>query len=356
MNSGPRSARRLASQAGYWPVKETRCRSCHEPTFSILRHAYSAAAASTPTAAEPQAPPSPTSTTDPTAPVTQRPLPKEYAVRAGVVLSRAPLITRDLHDFEKAFFLYQRRLNERLAMPFTTNFYFKRGTPAHLDWKRKARERLTPAHDVGRYTPYGEEGWNDEVLVGAKESEPDAQVEALVREAEDTKLDGEGEGQEAKKKVVVERPQPRVTEADRQGNTRSLNRQLQRTLYLMVKNEEGEWKFPERRMFRAESLREAAEHILGEAAGIDMNTWFLGNHPIGHYERKYKESFYNAHRQSEELGEKTFYMKTRIMAGQANLQGNKLGLSDFQWLSKDEIEQTVPRWYWKAVRNMLPDR
>lgn len=44
------------------------------------------------------------------------------------------------------------------------------------------------------------------------------------------------------------------------------------------------------------------------------------------------------------------------MAGQANLEKNSLGLKDFKWLSKDEIEKTVLDRYWAGVRNMLPER
>ena len=53
-------------------------------------------------------------------------------------------------------------------------------------------------------------------------------------------------------------------------------------------------------------------------------------------------------------GEKTFYMKARILAGQADLSvpGNK-DIEDFKWLSKDEIEKHVHPDYWIRVKNML---
>ena len=54
--------------------------------------------------------------------------------------------------------------------------------------------------------------------------------------------------------------------------------------------------------------------------------------------------------------EKTFFMKARIMAGQANIKDNKLEVADFQWLAKDEIEKAVSPNYWSAVRNMLAER
>lgn len=169
-----------------------------------------------------------------------------------MVLSRPPVITRDLTPFEKAFFLYQRRLNERLALPFTKYFYFKKGTPADEDWKRKIKERQTPARDIGKYNAYSKEAWNDELLVGAVESEPEHQMEMLLRDAETTTSNAAEDGT---KKEEIQRPAPRVTEADKTGDERSLNRLLQRTLYLLVQSNEGYWSFPSSPVGLQENLR-----------------------------------------------------------------------------------------------------
>lgn len=178
-----------------------------------------------------------------------------YGINAGVVVSRPPQITRDLHPLESAFFLYQRRLNERTALPFTRYFYYKQRTAADLEWKRKMKQRLTPARDIGRYKGYGDEAWNDELLVGAKESDIHHQVEKLIEDAEQTGAneDGapspEGAANMAKKEVeAIERPMPRITEADKKNDVKSLNRMLQRTLYLLVKDKDGRWIFPQDRL------------------------------------------------------------------------------------------------------------
>lgn len=176
-----------------------------------------------------------------------------FTLKAGIVLSRPPQITRDLTPFEKAFYFYQRRLNERLALPFTRYFYFKRGTPADEDWKRKYKERTTASRDIGKYNAYTKEAWNDELLLGAVESEPDHQVEMLLRDAEVvTTTSSEGN---TTKKVDIQRPSPRVTEADKANDEKSLNRLLQRTLYLLVQTKEGYWKFPSSHIGLDENLR-----------------------------------------------------------------------------------------------------
>lgn len=176
-----------------------------------------------------------------------------YLVKTGVLLTRPPQITRDLTPFEKAFFLYQRRLNERLALPFTRYFYYQKGTPADLEWKRKMKERQTAARDIGFYNAYSKEGWNDEVLVGAQESEPEHQVEALLKDAETTGT-GSEESSESKRESIP-RPMPRVTEADRAGDEGSLARRLDRTLYLLGKETgRGLWSFPTAELAGRESL------------------------------------------------------------------------------------------------------
>ena len=173
-------------------------------------------------------------------------------MKAGVILSRAPIITRDLTPFEKAFYVYQRRLNERLALPFTRYFYFQKGTPSDFEWKRKIRDRTTPARDIGRYNPYSKDGWNDELLIGATESEPDHQLEAILKDAEVPAV-GQEHLEDAAR-IPVEGPMPRVTEADKAGDEKSLDRKLDRNLYLVVKGQEGNWTFPSASIVGKESL------------------------------------------------------------------------------------------------------
>jgi large subunit ribosomal protein L46 len=88
-----------------------------------------------------------------------------------------------------------------------------------------------------------------------------------------------------------------------------------------------------------------------------MNMWIVGNQPIGHFKRPYSSDAVKANDKGHPaVGDMTFFMKGRIMAGQANLSNNKLGAKDFRWLSKDEIQLLVHPKYWKAIHDMLPDR
>jgi len=228
------------------------------------------------------------------------------------VLSRPPLLTRELTSFEKAYFLYQKRLNERLALPFSRYFYYKKGTPGDEEWKRKIRARKSAARDIGVYAAYGEEGWNDEVLVGDQTAEPENAVEALIRDAEgknivddtavgDTDKDGEavtgearvGEGQRRElQRVEVERPVPRVTEADRTNDLKSLSRKLDRSLYLLVKNKDGRWRFPEDRVYGRENLHQVRLLAFCPTVHALLNTDILPGrrthpHPIRRHQHEH---------------------------------------------------------------------
>jgi large subunit ribosomal protein L46 len=87
-----------------------------------------------------------------------------------------------------------------------------------------------------------------------------------------------------------------------------------------------------------------------------MNTWVVGNMPIGHKVYNYSNSVVNKEQGTEIRGEKTFFMKARMMAGQANLKDNVFGLQDFQWLDREETRKAVNPRDWAAVKNILSER
>jgi large subunit ribosomal protein L46 len=180
-----------------------------------------------------------------------------YTIKAGILLSRPPVLTPDPHPFETAYYLYQRRLNERLVLPFTQYFYYKRDTPAFEQWRaaRKARNNVA-ARDVGGYNAYSKEGWNDEVLMGDKTGEKETLVKQLIEE------EGRGKDFTGEEGEVDMAGLRRVTDADRKGDVRSLERALSRTLYLLVKRKRSGgkegifWSFPSGTLGAKEGLKE----------------------------------------------------------------------------------------------------
>ena len=55
-------------------------------------------------------------------------------------------------------------------------------------------------------------------------------------------------------------------------------------------------------------------------------------------------------------GKKTFFMRARILAGQADLKGNDFGWTEFKWLTKSELERFLSPRLFSGVWKMLADR
>lgn len=87
-----------------------------------------------------------------------------------------------------------------------------------------------------------------------------------------------------------------------------------------------------------------------------MNTWVVGNTPLCHYKKTYPQAIEDRETAVQTLGEKIFFMKARILAGQANITNNKFGLEEFQWLAKDEIQKIFHPSDWNAIKNVLVER
>ncbi|KAI1326337.1 39S mitochondrial ribosomal protein L46-domain-containing protein [Xylariaceae sp. FL0255] len=277
----------------------------------------------------------------------------EYRIKGGVILTRAPLITRALTPFENAFFFYQKRLNERLVLPFKHTLYFKKDTASDLDWRIKFEERgRIAAKELGRYYAQGRNAWNDELLVGSTLSDEERLRQILVKDAE-LRVTEDGEEAAPEDIVPIEQPQPRITDADKTNDIRRLDRKLDRTLYLIVQRTDGSWVFPSVDVATDSNIHKTAELALEMAAGVNMNTWMVGRVPVAHI---VTQPQFNEDTSIKQRGEKTFFIKGRIMAGQADLKNNKMGLKDFNWLTKEEIQEKVDMDYFKGVKNMMAER
>ena len=92
-----------------------------------------------------------------------------------------------------------------------------------------------------------------------------------------------------------------------------------------------------------------------------MNTWIVGRVPIAHHVTEFENTPTDPaaakdREASDEVrfdGEKVFFLKARIMAGQVDLKDNKYGYTDFKWVNKVELRETLPYEYWRSVKNMV---
>jgi large subunit ribosomal protein L46 len=117
--------------------------------------------------------------------------------------------------------------------------------------------------------------------------------------------------------------------------------------------------------------RQAAKRVLDQTCGVNMNTWFVGRHPVGHFvadtvlndtpvngkaNEKKEDQVQPVHDTAEAAGEKTFFMKARIFAGQADVKEANGNYEDFKWLAKEEIQKKVHPKYWSRIKNMLVEQ
>ncbi|CAO3669952.1 unnamed protein product [Umbelopsis ramanniana] len=230
-----------------------------------------------------------------------------YRIASGIVLSRTPQITRDSTPFEKAYFDYSEKLERQSAIPLPADFYFKKGN----------------GHPKLSLT---------EAVKETQVKQEDADVTTQMNKFETGS---------------------RLSEADKKNDIKSLDRALQRTLYLIVKKprDQHAWQFPQGAVEEGEYLHDAAERELEEECGKNMDVWFVGRQPVGHYAYKFPED--HVAKYPGATGAKVFFMKAHVFAGQCNPDNKEV--VDFAWVTKDELPNYVSPEYFNAVKDMLSD-
>jgi large subunit ribosomal protein L46 len=155
------------------------------------------------------------------------------------------------------------------------------------------------------------------------------------------------------------RPEPRVSDADRAGDFRSLRRRLQRTLYLICQvhdpiSDQIVWRFPTAyRQNSQEILANAAQRGVQEQLG-DMDVFFLGRTPAGYVFDQYSSK---VSQQREAFGCHTLFYRGERLRG--DVQVSSSAVKDYAWITNDELERYVPNAaedpYWSVASQFLDD-
>ncbi|XP_008233590.1 PREDICTED: 39S ribosomal protein L46, mitochondrial [Prunus mume] len=134
-------------------------------------------------------------------------------------------------------------------------------------------------------------------------------------------------------------PAPRITEADKMNDRKSLQRALDRRLYLLLYGNtdrsagKSVWHFPEKFYQSEETLRKCAESALKSILGDLSHTYFVGNAPMGHMATQSTEDV------PDSPYVKQFFFKSQVIAT------NKFNIKkceDFVWVTKDELLEYLP--------------
>ncbi|TXG61497.1 hypothetical protein EZV62_012860 [Acer yangbiense] len=135
-------------------------------------------------------------------------------------------------------------------------------------------------------------------------------------------------------------PAPRITEADKTNDKKSLQRALDRRLYLLLfGNSYGApgrkpvWHFPEKNYESEETLRKCAESALKSVLGDLSHTYFVGNAPMGHMVIQPTDKV------PDVPSYKQFFFKSQVIATNKFQIGK---CEDFVWVTKDELLEYFP--------------
>ncbi len=137
-------------------------------------------------------------------------------------------------------------------------------------------------------------------------------------------------------------PAPRITEADKSGDIKTLNRKLNTRVYLSVKpNEEEGWILPttDLKLDEKETFLEGAKRVTKSVAGNDLILLCISNCPMGVDCKEYSEEE-KAANGSKVFGEKTFYMRVQYDDGSVN-ENKMKKMDDWGWLTREEMVENI---------------
>lgn len=243
------------------------------------------------------------------------------SIASTLVLSRNPVVTADLGAFESLYYKYQKELWKRLMWTFPKWYYYRPGT---LSEQRFRELNKPPVYN----NPNLE-------FVGGR---PEIRHQRDRRFKQEIKLPktydeaaAEDEIDNLSRKIV---PNSRTTEADASGDKSSLERQLARTLYLVVK-ENNQWRFP---TFAEESTLKPL-HTLAEEG-----LYKLGGDSINYFNVSPKPCHLHTNGTTKE-----FFIKSHILSGEFKSK------VEHAWLTKEEVGEVLAKEYYEEIEHLLSD-
>lgn len=87
-----------------------------------------------------------------------------------------------------------------------------------------------------------------------------------------------------------------------------------------------------------------------------MNIWFIGRHPIAYEEWNPVYEGEEGNKTLARRGLNVFYLRAKIMAGQADLTNNEYSADAFKWLTREEVQEHVHPNTFESVEKTMPER
>ncbi|TMW55459.1 hypothetical protein Poli38472_010341 [Pythium oligandrum] len=228
---------------------------------------------------------------------------KKWRVLSASVLERLPVIQPDDEDWELDFDMMQHEIALRQDQRLEDDFWFMEPGERHI----------TPEEAPWPNTPD-----NPEDIVGAGFH--------LA---------------------------PRETEDDKNDNRKSLNRALKGRVFLIVKNNAPDakfpWFFPVGEKQDEEKMRDAALRQLGEYCGSELEVYPVGYAPMGYVKYLHDDATKQA---SGFDGTKVFFYKSQVIVGDVKL--NAAHASDYLWVTQSELNEYFEKDVAEYLTKMVP--
>ncbi|WFD33336.1 hypothetical protein MCUN1_000149 [Malassezia cuniculi] len=220
-------------------------------------------------------------------------------VNAALLTVRAPVLLRTPTALETEYYRFNLSLADALQQPFPKDQYFKKGSAA--------------------------------------ESRFDAYYSALRKSWDVSEATKSDEGAAGADNAALYATQPRTTAADEKGDTSSLERALDRTLYLFVK-QDGAWRLPTKPLPETlgptDSLHASALAAGESVLGNRVDLWLVSRLPVAVI---------------KSASPKTYIIRARVLAGVPSAG------AELAWLTKEEAAKHVDPEYWAHLEPLLDE-
>lgn len=141
-------------------------------------------------------------------------------------------------------------------------------------------------------------------------------------------------------------PASRITEADKSNDIKSTERKLDDSLTLIMEQTIGNDKLfllPQGKIQNNETLYDAAQRIIKELCGTEIETVIYGKAPCGFYKYEYPKEI-----RGDTVGAKVFFYRAVLKSGQVNAE-------NFEWLDKTELLARIQQYnnYQKSLSKFI---
>lgn len=148
----------------------------------------------------------------------------------------------------------------------------------------------------------------------------------------------------------------RLTADDQSKNVKSINRQLEHTLILLMEQKlgnESHLLLPQGLRLEGETMRQTAERVVQEKCGKSINVLFYGNIPCGFY--KYK---YPLNQRKESIGAKIFFYRSVLKHEHYNgksivIDETKENPIKYEWLQRNDLLGKLKGSYGESVSQFI---